>query len=149
MLDLVFSPIDSALSFMPFWLRVSTWGLVLGAATMLIYKWLSPQEKITDIAERAAAARRQMQAYKGDDMSEVMGLVKRSLALSFEQMKFVIGPTLVAAAPVLVAMYWMEGAWAGKEALAWGPEFVRTWHTTFLGAMSVSALALKVGLRIK
>ncbi len=134
---------------MPFWLRATTWGLALGASTMLVYKWLSPQDKIADIAKEATAARREMQAYDGEDMSEVMTLAKRSLALSFEQMKYVIGPTLVAAAPVLVAMYWMEGAWAGIEALPWGPEWLRTWHTVFLSGMTVSAFGLKSAMGIK
>lgn len=149
MLDLVFSPIDGLLGFLPFWLKVSTWGLALGASTMLVYGWLSSQDKIADIQAESSKARRELQAYDGTDMSEVLRLARRSLGLAFEQMKLVIGPTLVAATPVLAAMWWMEGAWAGREALAWGPEWLRTWHTVFLSAMTVVAFALKSLLGIK
>lgn len=149
MLDPLFSPIDGLLDFLPFWLKAATWGIALGASTMLLYGRLSSQDKIADISEESAEARRELQAYDGTDMSEVLRLAKRSLGLAFEQMKLVIGPTLIAAAPVLAAMWWMEGAWAGKEALPWGPEWLRTWHTVFLSAMTVVAFALKSLLGIK
>lgn len=111
MFDVVLTFVDSLLAFIPVWGRVTLWGIVMGAGTMLMYGWISDQDEIGEIKERAEEARKEMQAYDGEEFEPIWTLAKRSLSLSFEQLKVMLGPTMAAGVPIILLLIWMEGAY--------------------------------------
>jgi hypothetical protein len=114
MFDLVFGTIDSLIAFLPLWLRVCLWGFGLGGGSMLMYGWLSDQERIADVKEDVEVARQKMQRYDGEEFGPLLEMVKESLGLSVKQLKIMLGPTLAAGIPILGLLIWMEGAYTHK-----------------------------------
>ena len=114
MFDLVFGTIDSLLAFLPLWLRVTLWGFGLGGGSMLMYGWLSDQERIAEVKEDVEVARQKMQGYDGEEFGPLLEMVKESLGLSVKQLKIMLGPTLAAGIPILGLLIWMEGAYTHK-----------------------------------
>ena len=114
MFGYVFGIIDGLFAFMPVWLRLTVWGFVFGGGTMLSYGWFSDQERIGEIGDRVKEAQDHLKAYDGTDLSEVMSRAKKSIRLSFEQMKVMFGPAMAAGIPILLALVWMEGAYSHK-----------------------------------
>lgn len=104
--------LDAALSFLPAALRLLLYGGLAGGGAMLLYGRLSPQERLAELQRGLAEARGRMHAYDGDDPRVIWGLVKASLGLSFRQIRLVFLPTLLAAAPVLLAIAWLDAAYA-------------------------------------
>lgn len=149
MLDAVFGPIDGALAFLPPLVRLLAWGLVTGAGTMFLYGKLSPQERIAAAQAGAAEARQAMQAYDGHDFRIMGALIRRALGAAFKQVGLVLGPTLLAAFPLLALLTWLARAYSEQVLLAFGPAWMRSWEPPFLLALTVSALTVKFALRIK
>lgn len=108
MFQILFTTIDGLMAFLPDWARISVWGLVLGAVTMLLYGWLSPQERIAEVKEKVEEARREMQEYTGKEFAPMWEKIKRTFRLTFRQLRIMLGPTLIAALPVILVLIWME-----------------------------------------
>lgn len=108
MLQVLLAQLDALIGFLPDWARISVWGLVLGALTMVLYGWLSPQERIAEVKEKLEEARRDMQEYTGTDFGPVLEKAQKSLRLSFRQLRIMLGPTLIAAIPIIAVLIWME-----------------------------------------
>jgi hypothetical protein len=141
----MFHAIDSSLGFLPLAVRAGMYGLVVGAVAMLIYWKLSPQRRLAELKLAMAASRADMSGYDGTDLREVLRLSGRSIRLALVQCVLVLGPTLVAALPVIAAMAWIDlpgHAWPA------GPEWLRTWHAPFMIGLSVAAIVMKLAFRI-
>ncbi len=128
---------------------VSLAGLVAGAATMLLFKRLSPQEELKALKVDAARARKKMQSYDGDDFSVMWGLTKKSLAAQFTQLRVMFVPTMISALPIIVLMAVFETLLEGVTVLAVGPDWLHSWHAPFLVALTISAVAVKIAFRIE
>ncbi|MCA9265046.1 MAG: hypothetical protein KDA60_14400 [Planctomycetales bacterium] len=141
----------SLLSWSPPLAGVFAFGVLVGMVSMLIYWWLSPQEKIADVQQQAAVARKALQAYDGDDIRMVGALSKRAFGLSFLQIGLVLGPTLAAIVPMLAAAYWADQHYhlAERELFARGPSWCRSWHTAFWTPLCLAAITLKLRFGIK
>ena len=111
MFDLLFGTIDSLIAFLPLWLRVTLWGLVMGGGSMLMYGWLSPQDEISELKDEVEEARQKMQSYEGDEFEPVLEMAKESISLSLKQMRVMLGSTMAAGLPILAVLVWMEGAY--------------------------------------
>jgi hypothetical protein len=105
-------------------------GLVAGVASMLIFRELSPQDRLRRLGDDMAAVRKQLSAYDGD-FSGAMALTCENLRLSFQRLGCVVWPALASGLPVLL------GLPAIGEALV--PYFL---------AVIVAALTMKYQLKI-
>ncbi len=106
-------------------------GLIVGAVTMLIYWWTSPQNRIAALKGESAEARRAMQAYNGTDGREILRLARRAISPALRQILLVLGPTLLAAAPVVIVMLWLSSG-----------------HIPFMVGVSIAALVMKFAFKI-
>ncbi len=88
--------------------RLVLWAALAGAASMGLYRLVSPQGKLQQAKQDVAAARRALAAYDGafEGIWPVMG---RSLSTSFRHLGLALGPALLGSLPVLVLMGWMAG----------------------------------------
>lgn len=115
MFEVIFATLDGLLTFLPAWARISVWGLGFGTFTMLVYGWLSPQDRIGAIKEEVEEARREMQEYTGTEFGPVWKMAKRSLSLSFKQLKVMLVPTLIAGVPIIAVLIWMEESYSYRS----------------------------------
>ncbi len=99
----------------PVGLRVSTWGLLLGIGTMLVYGLFSDQETLESLKDEVSDAREALRSYDGTDVDEMGRRMKRAFGLSLQQLRLMLGPTLLAGVPVVVALIWMEGAYTHRS----------------------------------
>jgi hypothetical protein len=143
----LFNAIDQWCSFLPAAARVALYGLIVGAAAMLIYRWISPQKKLRELKQEMADARRAMRGYNGTDAREMLRLSGRAIAPAFRQLLLVLVPTIIAAVPVVLVVWWL----AATRSQVWsvGPSWMHTWHTPFMLAVTVAALGLKFALKIQ
>ncbi|MFB6372684.1 MAG: hypothetical protein ABEN55_06140 [Bradymonadaceae bacterium] len=111
MFGYLFGFVDQLFAFAPVWLRLTIWGFIYGAGTMLGYGAFSDQERISEIGDKVDEAQEHLRAYDGTDLSEVMSRAKESIRLSFEQMKVMFGPAMAAGIPILLGLVWMGGAY--------------------------------------
>ncbi|HWA49462.1 MAG TPA: hypothetical protein VG742_14395 [Dongiaceae bacterium] len=101
----------SFLGFLPPFARLVIWAALAAIASILIYKWLSPQAKIAETKTAAAAARRRLNAHQGD-LESAMPLMRRSLRLASLQVLLVLPGALIGSLPVLALLVWLDGAYA-------------------------------------
>lgn len=101
----------SLLWFLPPFARLVIWAIVAAVASILIYKWLSPQAKIAEIKAAALAARRRLNAHQGD-FESALPLMRQSLRLSSLQVLLVLPGALIGSLPVLSLLVWLDGAYA-------------------------------------
>jgi uncharacterized membrane protein (DUF106 family) len=138
--------IDDFCSFMPEALRLALYGLLLGVAAMLIYRLISPQKKLKAIKHEMAQARSAMRSYDGTDPREMLRLSGKAIAPALRQLLLVLGPTIIAAAPVALVVWWLEST--KSQVWSFGPTWMHTWHTPFMAALTVAALGMKFALKI-
>src|SRR3546814_4134504 len=87
--------------------RLAVWSGLGAAASMAIYRVLSPQQRLAEVEGEALAARRALDAHEGE-LTEAWPLIGRTLRLSFERLRIVLWPALVAAVPMIVLMAWLS-----------------------------------------
>ena len=122
------------------------WGAMSGAASMLVYRLVSPQKAIRRAKEAAANARAVLGGYDGE-AAGLLPLAGRALGQAFRHMGLVIGPTLLAAIPVVLTILCFRDL-PVCDYIPWGPAWMRGWMTPFLLATTVAALVLKRILRV-
>lgn len=107
----VFGVLDEtlAMAFPPF-IRIAVWALLGSAISMLLYWWLSPQHKISDIKRRATAARMELASYDGE-FDGLLRVAMNTIGLSFRQIGIVLGPTLLASLPLLCLLVWISNVY--------------------------------------
>jgi hypothetical protein len=121
---------------------------VAGAASMLLYRLASPQERLKRLAAQAAATRRELNDIQGD-FHDAWPLIRRNFALSFERLRVALGPSLLAGLPVLLAMFLMEYKLATVSVSPVGPLWLQSGWAAFFVMTAVAAIVVKVALRIK
>ena len=144
-----FAPIDAGLStFLPEIAIIILWGGIAGAASMLLYRWTSNQQKIRDAKQDLAQLRRRMLSPELTQR-EVMSLSMQNLKGSFRLLGRVIGPSLLSVAPVLLIASWLHAGHCCQTFIAAGPQWMRGWEFPYFVAIFLVALALKLRLGIQ
>lgn len=106
----VFGAIDGAIAYvLPPFVRLLIWGIFAGWLTMVAYRKLSNQQKITELKNEQKIQQKVIVDFDGE-MAELVPLVKRTLGLGFRQLGLAIGPALLATLPVLFLVAWVAGA---------------------------------------
>ncbi len=103
-----FNSVDAALDFLPAFARLLIYGLLFGTLSMLIYWKLSPQAKLAAIKDEISAAQRALRGYDGTDIKQMLLLCRSAITPAGKQLLLILGPTLLAAAPVVLAIAWLE-----------------------------------------
>ena len=148
-METLITALDGALAFAPLWLRLCLLGVPVGAIAMGLYGKLSPQDKLNALNEELVQARKEMNSYDGTDPKVVMALSRKSVGLALKQVGMMLPSTLVAAAPVIAILYGLDAVYAGRTVLGGVPAWASGWEPTFLVAMSVGAIVVKLVFKIR
>jgi len=106
----LFSVIDGGLDvFLPAVIRLILWGILAGWISMLVYRWLSNQEKIAAFKALQQQQQKQIAEFDGE-FAELLPLIRRTLGLGFRQLGLALGPALLATLPALFIIVWVAGA---------------------------------------
>ena len=116
----LFNAIDHACGALPVGARLGLYGLIVGVLAMLIYWLLAPQQRILAIRAEMADAQRALRAYNGTDPRQILRLSAKSISPALKQLLLLLLPTLIATAPVLLVMDWLESAYAYRLPSAGG-----------------------------
>lgn len=93
--------------------RVLLWGLLGGVASMAVYALVSPQRRI-DAARRNAAQARGALAECDGGIADALPLMRTSLAAAWRQLRLTLGPTLLAAVPLLLLLPWISNQYGHR-----------------------------------
>src|SRR5690554_6043757 len=105
----VFSAIDGLFAMvMPAVLRLVIWGVVAGWLSMLLYRAFSDQRKIRELKAQNKDQQKLIAEFDGE-FTQLMPLIRHSLALGFRQLGLALGPALLATVPVLFIIVWVSG----------------------------------------
>jgi hypothetical protein len=110
----LFNAIDHLCAALPVAVRLGLYGLIVGVLAMLIYWLLAPQGRILAIRAEMADAQRALRAYNGTDPRQILSLSAKSISPAVKQLLVLLLPTLVATAPVLLVMDWLESTYAHR-----------------------------------
>lgn len=91
--------------------RLIVWAVLAAIASILIYRLVSPQARIAATKAEAAAARRRLNAHRGD-FESALPLMRRSLGLALLQVLLVLPGALIGSLPVLSLLVWLDGVYA-------------------------------------
>ena len=103
----LFSVIDGVLAMLlPPVLRLAIWGILAGWVTMLVYRLFSAQEKMGALKAAQKAQQKVIAGFDGE-FTELLPLIRATLALGFRQLGLALGPALLATVPVLFIIIWV------------------------------------------
>jgi hypothetical protein len=121
----LFGAVDGVLALaLPAFIRLLLWGVLAGWITMLAYRRLSNQEKISVLKAQQKVQQKEISEFDGE-FEELMPLVRHTLAIGFRQLGLALGPALLATIPVLFVVIWVAGQF-GHEAPAAGEKIILT-----------------------
>ncbi len=100
--------LDRACDVLPTAARLGLYGLISGVVAMLVYWQTSPQSRILLLRQQISEAQRTLRAYTGTDVRVILKLSAETISPAFRQLLLVLGPSLVALLPVLLAVMWLE-----------------------------------------
>lgn len=86
-------------------LRLILWGILAGLVSMMLYKWLSPQERIASLKQRGREILKELVRYNEEQMAGLWKLTGRSMLNSFQQIGLMLLPVIVASIPMLWLMF--------------------------------------------
>jgi hypothetical protein len=92
------------------WLRLALWGMLAGAVSMLLYRWLSPQEQIRRGKGELRQAQQQLNAFDGE-FADAWPLMRKMLRSALSQVAVVGWPALVASLPLLFLLNWLSNSY--------------------------------------
>jgi hypothetical protein len=98
------------LGWLPPLARLILWAVAAAIVSLSIYRWLSPQRRITETKAEAVEARRRLNAHDGD-LESAMPLMRRSVGLALRQVGLVLPGALVASLPVLALLVWLDATY--------------------------------------
>jgi hypothetical protein len=105
----LFDSIDGLLAtLLPPVLRLVIWGVLAGWLSMIVYRLFSDQEKISALKALQKDRQNSIADFDGE-FSELMPLIRHTLALGFRQLGHALGPALLATVPVLFIVIWVAG----------------------------------------
>lgn len=108
----VFAYLDQTAAALPAAWRLVLWAMLGAAGSMLLYKWLSPQDEIAAIKKKVVDSRRRLQDHANDDLASVLPLIRGQLAIAFRHLGLVLPATLIATLPVLTLVIWLDNVYA-------------------------------------
>lgn len=123
---ILFDKLDAVFALLPAAVRLGLYGLVTGALTMILYWLISPQRRLAALKQEASEARRAHRAYEGTSFHEICRLSWRAISPALMQVGLGLGPTLVAAAPVVLMMAWLESSYSHRFPRAGEPVTITT-----------------------
>lgn len=104
----VFTIVDDAgATVLPAGVRLALWAAVLAIGTMLLYKVLSPQQKIGAAKREARAARQALNRFDGE-FADAGPLIKNQFVTAFKHIGLVVPGTLIAILPLLCFLVWAD-----------------------------------------
>lgn len=110
----LFQWIDTQLGLVaPAGLRLALWGIAGGVVSMLIYRFISEQERVARAKTEIEQARRELDAYDGE-LAGAWPLMKRLLGLAVAQVGRVGWPAIVASLPLLCLLTWLSTAYGHR-----------------------------------
>jgi hypothetical protein len=103
----IFAWIDGqAAAILPSWLRLILWGMLAATGSMLLYRRLSPQERIRQGKQAVRLAQQRLNAFDGE-FKAAWPLMRQLLRSALGQVARVGGPAIVASVPLLFLLSWM------------------------------------------
>jgi hypothetical protein len=104
----VFAWLDSqAAGVVPDLFRLLIWGIACGAISMLLYRWLSAQDRINRGKRELKAAQHALNTFDGE-FTDAWPLMRRLIRLSLQQVGRVGWPAVVASVPLLFVLSWLS-----------------------------------------
>jgi hypothetical protein len=76
-------------------------GVIAATVSMWVYWRWSPQEELCRLNVRAAEARTALYQFDGLELGTALQLTRQSVTLCLRQLRLMIGPSLLAAVPIL------------------------------------------------
>ncbi|MDW5375455.1 hypothetical protein R6258_00855 [Halomonas sp. HP20-15] len=114
----LFAAIDRAMAMAlsPAW-RLACWAALAGAGTLMLYKLMSPQQRIGQAKRAAREARQRLNAFDGE-LSEAGPLIRAQFVAAFRHLGLVIPGTLLSILPLLALLVWLDGHYARSYPVA-------------------------------
>ena len=93
---------------LPAGLRLALWGVLAGWLTMVVYRRLSNQDRISELKAEQKTQQQLISNFDGE-FDELLPLIRKTLGLGFRQLGLSLGPALLATVPVLFLVAWVAG----------------------------------------
>lgn len=108
----LFTAIDRAMAtaLSPGW-RLACWAALAGAGMLMLYKLLSPQQRIGQAKRVAREARQRLNAFDGE-LSDAGPLIRAQFVAAFRHLGLVMPGTLLSILPLLTLLVWLDGHYA-------------------------------------
>ena len=117
--------------------RLALWGIVGGVITMGLYGLLSPQKRLGEAKRRLAASKAALDQFDGE-FQDAFPLMRTMLGQALRQIGLVIGPALVAMAPMLCLIAWLSTAYGYSFPESLAEVDVRTLPASFSAALAAA-----------
>lgn len=111
----IFETITSLLPFAPFGIVIA-WAILAGVISMLVYGWVSPQEKLRQNQAQLQDSQKAMRDYDGD-FEGMWQLTRTNLRLSLRRVWLSLAPSLAAGIPLLLIMAGLDTHLRGAHSL--------------------------------
>jgi hypothetical protein len=101
---------SSLLGALPPLARLILWAIAGAAASLTLYRLLSPQRRIAAAKAAAMEARRRLNVHDGD-LESALPLMRQSMKAALRHVGLVFPGALIASVPVLALLVWLDGAY--------------------------------------
>jgi hypothetical protein len=102
--------IDQLISpLLPAVIRLVFWGVLAGWLTMLIYRRLSNQQRISELKAEQKIQQKIISGFDGE-FEQLFPVIRHTLALGLRQLGLSLGPALLATIPIVFIVIWVAGA---------------------------------------
>ncbi len=129
---------------MPWWLALTTWGVLVGALSAMIYWIFAPQARIAKARADALIARRALNDLADDtEFGSALALAWESIRLSLSEIGLVTGPATAACAPGLLVVAYLGSDPAYAPSRVAAHSWLSGWEILFFAAALASGLTLR------
>lgn len=132
----------------PAWLWVGLCGLAAGVLSMWLYTVCSPQGRLSLVVAQLKESQAKLAGYDGN-IGGAGALMQQTLKLSLQRLGLVLGPSLLAAAPMVALLAVLDHAQLDWFEPSISPAWLWTPQGVFLLLATVSAVVTKVVLKAK
>lgn len=132
----------------PACLWVGICGIAAGVLSMWLYTVCSPQGRLSLVVDQLKQSQARLASYEGD-FGGAGVLMRETLKLSLQRLGLVIGPSLLAALPMVAMLTVLDHAHLEWFSTTLAPSWLWTPQGVFLLLGTVSALVTKVVLKAK
>ncbi len=119
-----FFAVDRAMSFLPVPLRVLLWSAAAGLVSMLVYRLLSAQKRLSALQAQMTEIRARLRNFQGE-LGELWPLVGRNLLLSGRRLALTVLPATIAGIPVVIVLGFLSNAFDATTAKPGAPVELR------------------------